>query len=125
MTAKKKLKPAPHASPSRTAAAWKAPEPSFTRPSLDDRLLEVFHLSQSIERRLEVAGLRAEYRHDQVRAIALLAQCREVLRALVKLGPAVPQPKDRVGLEELPLELLQAAGELLVPINELLQEARR
>ena len=68
---------------------------------------------------------------DQVRAIALLAGAREVLRAIVKLGPAVPAPKGQrtypltLKVCEVPLELLQAAGDLLPPINELLKGAQR
>ena len=126
---KTKKRPAPHASPARPT--WKAPPATFT-PSADERLLEMFHATQSVSTRLTLLELQLHRDNEQRRAVALLAGAREVLRAIVRQGPSVPLPRAEnvvagKGLlaAAVPLELLQAAGDLLPALNEFLTGAQR
>jgi len=131
----KKSPKKPRKSPPPRAAApspWKAPPPAFTRPSADDRLLELFHHVTSVRTDVSLLHHRLERTDQHIRTLAVLAEARELLRAVVKLAPAVPPPQGadpawfaKHGAARLPLELTQAAGELLPQLNELLKEARR
>lgn len=97
--------------------------PAVFRVTDDDRLLELFNLVEANTRSIGMLELRVERSVEQLRAIALIVEARDILRAVLKLQPAVP-PLNRAAYP-VPLELLQAAGDLLIPMNELLKGAQR